>query len=485
MGVVVTAMAVTAYYMVDEGKPAKKKSDSSAKKTVKQVAEPAETPEKSPASENDDEDESQYVIKDLVQHTPAQEDEQEMAQMAAQVQSQAMMEVLTPQQQQEFEARQMKLMQCTSEKQQMKVMQDLTEWVQKVMTKEQKDQIQGKLEEAIGQWRDAKAQKELQSAQSEITQHVLTEKQKGMMQKAQIKAEAYQKSGNIEKVMSVIQKVQEEIEESLSAKQYKKIKATLALRMAKIYDVWMEESVKADEQFLHQRELLKKLTPEQRTEMENMEKAVQQAPPQEQPAKMQRVAQYPQQTLSKEALAEVEQYCEEQKSQILQRRLQESKEKQLVIVTQEARTGVMDAVQKKKALALQTAVNTCQAKQDEAGMKAAMADLEVYMEQALNEEQSTQAQKEVVKAEAAIDRRMAEKSKSLGLSALNQQECKETVEKTLEELKEAIESGKDKASAVKASKEMLKMLKDLQTKCSALVEKGEGDSESASGDHVD
>ena len=91
----------------------------------------------------------------------------------------------------------------------------------------------------------------------------------------------------------------------------------------------------------------------------------------------------------------------------------------------------MDAVQKKKALALQTAVNTCQAKQDEAregaslgawghrgregtgmlhdgdgvlssvtgavlaprhagsdaspsqaGMKAAMADLEVYMEQA-------------------------------------------------------------------------------------------------------
>jgi len=156
-----TLAGVAAYYLSqDEVKVSRKKGKKSKTKQV--PVEGIETPggEDTTVDEKPLED---YIIKTLSSHNPT-EDSEKMQQMAQMMQMQAVMAVLTKAQTEEFQRRQMSIMQATNPNQQAKMMGDLTEWVQSVMTQEQKEQIEVEMLKNVEKYQLQKAEEELQKA---------------------------------------------------------------------------------------------------------------------------------------------------------------------------------------------------------------------------------------------------------------------------------------------------------------------------------
>jgi len=411
-----------------------------------------------------------YVITSMAKHTPTSDSDEKNQQMAAQLQGEAVMAVLTPQQQEDFKQRQMGLMQCTSEAEAVVKMQELTQWVQSVMSKEQKEQIEKEMVTMLERFQLQRAQEDYQKAQSEITQYVLDASQRAAMAQAQQEAGVLQQQGQVDRVMDVIRRVQESIESSLSRKQRLQIKATLAVRMRAIYACWMEQAVNADIQQFQQAERFKRMSQEHKDELEVLQQRLGQTQGVEQEMLMKRMMEFGDRCMTPEQQAEVERAVAAQGKVVQAKRLEDFKTHQMVIVGQGAASEVLRPDQAQQALALQTEINLAQGKQDPEAYERAAKALADFMEGALDVDQKATAEAEVAKAEAVLDSHIADfvkKQAILDVGGVLAPDLEKDTKAHMGQLKEKIIQGDEEALA--EMKAMLAMMEQMKTEYESLV----------------
>ena len=407
----------------------------------------------------------------MATHTPTPDSDEKNQQMAAQLQGEAVMAVLTPPQQLEFQQQQMGLMQCTNEAQAVAKMQELTQWVQRVMSKEQKEQIEKEMVKMLERYQLQRAQEDYQKAQSEITQYVLDASQRAAMAKAQQEAAVLQQQGQIDKVMDIIRQVQASIESSLSRKQRLQIKATLAVRMRAIYACWMTQAVNADIQQLQQAERFKRMSQEDKDKLEELQQRLGQTQGAEQEMLMKQMVEFGDSCMTAEQKAEVERTVKEQTKAIEKKRLDDFKAHQMTIISQGAASEVLRPDQAQKALALQTEINVAQGKQDPEGYEKAVKALADFMDGALDETQAAKAAEEVAKAEAVLDEHIADfvkKQAVLDAGGVLGPDMQKETKSYMGQLKEKIDQGDQAALA--EMKSMLALMEQMKNEYEPAVQ---------------
>ena len=145
-----------------------------------------------------------YIIDSLTSHTRDPEADEKKLEMTAQLQDQALMAVLRPEQQEELQHRQMGLARCATEADFESKMQEVTAWVESVLTHDQKEEIEKKMAVMLEDYELRNAREQYDSAKALVTQHVLNADQRRLMAQAQQEAALLQEQGQTDRVREVL-----------------------------------------------------------------------------------------------------------------------------------------------------------------------------------------------------------------------------------------------------------------------------------------